>query len=152
MEIKRNENNVIQSPTDFSSVDFSQPKLIKVKPEVIKSDERRKSIGLSLFRQTSSLDSMSSISEENEEQQVTIKHLSKKLLSGFHPYFDEEYGFYSLQCSTCCIGWWRHHELPKCETFISFPIYCWLCCILPCFLILLALFLMTIIYASWATQ
>ena len=79
-------------------------------------------------------------------------YLTKKLLSGFHPYHDEETDVMALQCCTCCIGCWRScsHRCTGCENFLSCPIYCWCGVLLPIFLILLIGFILTIVYATGA--
>ncbi len=76
--------------------------------------------------------------------------LTKKLLSGFHPYHDEESDVMALQCSTCCIGCWRNcsHRCTGCENFISCPIYCWMGFILPLIIILFIGFIVSILYAA----
>ena len=75
---------------------------------------------------------------------------SKKLLSGFHPYYDRETDILALQCCTCCIGCWRtcSQRCTGCENFISCPIYCWICIILPLFLLLLAGVIVSALFAG----
>ena len=79
-------------------------------------------------------DTVSTITEISSIGSATVSQkLHKKLLSGFHPYHDEETDMMALQCSTCCIGSWRNcsSRCTGCENFLSFPIYCWCGCLVP---------------------
>ena len=75
---------------------------------------------------------------------------SKKLLSGFHPYYDKETDILALQCCTCCIGCWRRcsRRCTGCENFMSCPIYCWICILLPIFILLIGGLVVSSLYAA----
>lgn len=95
-------------------------------------------------------DSASTITEVSSYGISSASKLHKKLLSGFHPYHDEETDMMALQCSTCCIGCWRNcsERCTGCENFLSCPIYCWCGVLVPFFIILFAGFILTIFYAT----
>jgi len=91
--------------------------------------------------------SASTISYDNHSE--ILPH-SKKLLSGFHPHYDEESDTLSLQCCTCCIGFWRglSTRCSGCENLISCPIYCWVAVLLPLFVLLLVALVIAALYSA----
>lgn len=105
---------------------FSDEKLEKIKLPTV---EEKKSI-IVLKPKTNekkSEDSLSIDSHDSELYPHARSKITKKFLSGFHPFYDDSSDVVALQCCTCCIGCWRNcsYRCVGCENFISCPIYCW---------------------------
>ena len=126
------------------------PKLVKHKRKLKYNISQNVSIPIAVRKSIIENDDDTASTMSEVSSNYIPNKVSKKLLSGFHVFHDKETESYTLECSTCCIGWWRQRSrfCAKCETFISFPIYCWLCGILPCFIFLLIFLIMSIMYAS----
>jgi hypothetical protein len=90
----------------------------------------------------------------SEDYSPSDTRISRKLLSGFHPYYDKETDMLTLQCCTCCIGCWRriHIRCTGCENFITCPIYCWLLVLLPILLMMIITLILTSLYAGGVIQ
>ena len=132
--ISIDENREILSPSGIVPLEFDRNKVptgVKKKKKLKYDLSRNISIPIairkSIVEKSDTEDTVSTTSEVSSN--YIPNKVSKKLLSGFHLIVDEDSELFTLQCSTCCVGWWRQYSrrCAKCETFISFPIYFWVC-------------------------
>ena len=153
------ENMLSPDSMKANSLILSASELSKLKLNQIKKKKSKKYASVDDKDKEPSIIIIKSKPKITEEEESVNSHdsviyasahskITKKLLSGFHAYFDEESDVVALQCCTCCIGCWRNcsHRCTGCENFISCPIYCWVGILLPLFIILSAALIFATLY------
>lgn len=147
-EIPRRKSIVVNNSKNLNESRFAEIEQ-KIQKKLSVGNGNRKIKVIHHLEEESDDDTTSTITEDSGVISPTSRS-QRKLLSGFHPYHDEETDMLALQCSTCCIGCWRDcsDRCTGCENFISCPIYCWCGVFFPFFIMLLAGFILTLLYAT----